>query len=175
MRTTRGELFSCVTLLVDNKTKMTFVTRTCTLNVSHYLSLPSPVPVPIVSPVRTSPGVDGIGHGEPSQLLHIALTSTHHGAHDCPHQGQRIHFTPGGWLTMTHLPRTDPRARATAVTSVVASIVTTTSRSTSSVASLERHCVLSLTNFGWRSANLNLTSIFDILIEIYKVVHLFNN
>ena len=149
MRTTRGEYFSCVTRIVDNKTKMTlFVTRTCTLYVSHYLSLPSPVPVPIVSPVRTSPGVDGIGHCETSQLLRIALTSTHHGPHYGPHQSQRIHFTPGGWLTMTHLPGTDPRARATAVSSVVASIVTTTSRSTSSVASLERHCVLSCTNSG---------------------------
>ena len=76
---------------------------------SPYLSLPPPVPVPVVSPVGPRPGADGVGHGQPGQLLHIALTTpAHHGAHDGAHQGQGVHLAPGGRLTMTHLPGTDP-------------------------------------------------------------------
>ena len=98
---------------------------------SHYLSL-SPVPV-IVSPIRP----DGIGHGEPGQLLDVAAAAAHHGAHDAPHQGQGVHLGARGGLA---LPRAHPRPGAAAAVSSVAPVVTP--GSPASITSLERHCVL---------------------------------
>ena len=105
---------------------------------SLYLSLP-PVPVR-VSPVRPRPGADGIGHGEPRQLLDVAAAAAHHGAHDAPHQGQGVHLVALGWLTMPHLPGAHPRPGAAAAVSPIAAVITP--GPPSSIASLEWHCVL---------------------------------
>ena len=101
---------------------------------SHYLSL-SPVSV-IVSPVRP----DGIGHGEPGQLLDVAPAASHHGAHDAPHQGQGVNLGARAGLALPHLPWAHTRPGAAAAVSSVAPVVTP--GSPASITSLERHCVL---------------------------------
>ena len=89
--------------------------------VPHYLSLP---PVSVVPPVRRPPGVHGVGHGEPSQVLGLAPAAPDHGAHDGAHQGQGVHLAARGRLA-PHLPGT--HAGAAAVASVAAVVTSSES------------------------------------------------
>ena len=100
--------------------------------VPHYLSLP---PVSVVPPVRRPPGVHGVGHGEPSQVLGLAPAAPHHGAHDGAHQGQGVHLAARGRLA-PHLPGTHAGAAA------VASVAAVVSSSGPSSVALKWHCRL---------------------------------